>query len=88
MRIAVTLAVALMIVIVMPGQIGAQALDPQSLIGEWTGKWAQPTVGGTLRTKGSRDGAYKLVINKVEGEVVSANIYVEDGGKRASEREV
>jgi len=28
MRIAVTLAVALMIVIVMPGQIGAQALDP------------------------------------------------------------
>ncbi len=34
MRIAVTvLSVALMIVSVMPGQIGAQVLDPQFLIG-------------------------------------------------------
>jgi hypothetical protein len=89
MRIAVTaLGVALMIVSVMPVQIGAQVLDPQSLIGEWTGKWAQPLVGGTLRPKGSRDGAYRLIIKKIEGQAVSANIYIEDGGKKASEREV
>jgi hypothetical protein len=88
MRIAViALGVALMIVGVVPGQIGAQALDSQSLIGEWTGKWVQQSAG--TQTQGRRftpSGAYRLVINKVEGRVVFADIYFE-GAQGASERE-
>ena len=94
MRIAVVaLSVALMIVCVIPGQIGAQALDPQTLIGEWTGKWVRQTPGAV---QGGRrlttNGAYRLVINKIEGQAVSADIYAEgvnvEGSQKTVEREV
>ncbi len=78
MRIAVTaLSVFLMIVSVMPGQIGAQALDPQSLIGEWTGKWVRQSAGSAQTRRIATSGAYRLVINKVEGRIVSADVYAE-----------
>lgn len=88
MRIAVAaLSVALMVVSVMPVQIGAQTLDPQSLIGEWIGKWVRESAGVGQTRRVATSGAFRLVINKVEGRAVSADIYAE-GAQGASEREV
>jgi hypothetical protein len=88
MRIALTaLSVALMIATVMTGQIGAQILDPQSLIGEWTGKWVRELPGVVQGRRASTNGAYRLVINKIEGRAVSAEIYAE-GAQGVFEREI
>lgn len=88
MRIAVTaLSVVLMIAAIMPGQIGAQALDPQSLIGEWTGKWVTQVAGLSQTRRIATSGAYRLVIKKVEGRTVSADIYAE-GAQGTLERGV
>lgn len=94
MRIVVTaLCIALMMVTAMSGPVGAQttdpqALDPQALVGEWTGKWVRQTPGAVQGgRKATTTGAYRLVINKVEGRAVLADIYRE-GAQGASEREV
>jgi hypothetical protein len=50
-------------------------VDPQSLLGEWTGKWvyAQATGG---RRAGGTTGPYALTVKRVEGERVAATLDV------------
>ena len=51
------------------------ALDPQSLVGEWTGKWiAAAVVGQGGGGRGGMQGPYSLVITKVEGGSVFATL--------------
>jgi hypothetical protein len=49
---------------VLPLVASAQTpVDPQSLVGEWTGSWISAWVGGST-------GAYQLTIARVEGNTV------------------
>jgi hypothetical protein len=45
----------------------AQAVDPQSLVGEWTGQWSS-----TSRAQVS--GPYSMVISKVDGDKVTGRV--------------
>lgn len=45
----------------------AQVIDPQSLVGEWTGQWSS-----TSRAQVS--GPYSMVISKVEGDKVTGRV--------------
>ena len=69
------IVLTLVILVLAPGSQGvAQApLDPQTLIGEWVGKWTGTTSPGHGR-HGGREGPYSLTINRVEGDRVFATV--------------
>jgi len=53
--------------------LAQSSVDPQALIGEWTGRWRQGAVGGP-GGRGGTQGPYKLLITKVEGDRVSGSL--------------
>jgi|SRR5215475_8624821 len=58
-----------------PDPLLAQAaLDPQSLVGQWTGKWIAAATGGGNGGRGGTQGPYSLTITRVEGDVVFATV--------------
>jgi hypothetical protein len=57
----------------------APSVDPQSLIGQWSGSWTG-THGGAGRGSGS--GKYYLTIERVQGEKVFGKI--ENSGRRGT----
>jgi|SRR5262245_8224036 len=50
------------------------AIDPQSLVGEWSGKWIAAATGGGNGGRAGLQGPYVLTITKVEGTRVLATI--------------
>ena len=59
-----------------PAAVRAQNVEPQKLIGEWSGKWIDRHVAKT-------NGSYVLVIERVEGKKVFGR--GEAGGRRSTE---
>jgi hypothetical protein len=51
-------------------------LDPQSLIGEWRGKWTSGAVTGGPGPRSGREGPFALTITRVQGNIVHATIEV------------
>jgi hypothetical protein len=65
------LAVVAVIVAILVSTGRAQpALDPQSLIGEWTGKWTSGATTGGPGPRSGREGPFALTISQVQGSVV------------------
>ena len=52
-------------------------VDPQSLVGEWTGKWTSGAVSGGPGPRSGREGPYALTITQVQGNVVQGTIQVQ-----------
>jgi hypothetical protein len=74
-----TLAMLLVLTIVPTPSAWSQApsLDPQSLVGEWSGSW---TTAGAVQS--TRSGRYYLTIEKVVGDKVHGTGRVEGRGGR------
>ena len=51
-------------------------LDPQSLVGEWRGKWTSGAATGGPGPRSGREGPFGLTITEVRGNVVRATIEV------------
>ena len=62
-RVLVGLAVSITAVLVPVTRIVAQNVDPQSLVGQWTGNW-------TEKSESKINGPYYLTIERVEGNKV------------------
>jgi hypothetical protein len=61
-------ALAAIIVVILGSSGRAQPnLDPQSLIGQWTGKWISGAVTGGPGPRGGREGPFALTITRVDG---------------------
>lgn len=53
----------------------AQApFDPQSLVGEWVGKWSAGATSGGTGGRGGTQGLYSLVITRVQGDQVFGKV--------------
>ncbi len=87
MRAARVITLGVVLVLgAMAGFVGAQSPDPQSLVGEWNGKWVRQ---GGMQTKGSQQsGTYKLTIKKVDGNVVQASIEAESVAMGPVDRDI
>ncbi len=73
------LSLALVVILVASSAStgGAQpGLDPQSLIGEWTGKWTSGAVTGGPGPRSGREGPFALMITQVQGNVVHGTVEV------------
>jgi hypothetical protein len=49
-------------------------VDPQSIVGEWTGTWTAGAVSGGAGPRGGSRGPYSLTIARVEGNVVRGTV--------------
>lgn len=72
------LILALVIIVASSAATGrAQpGLDPQSLIGEWRGKWTSGAVTGGPGPRSGREGPFALTIAQVQGNVVHGTVEV------------
>ena len=73
------LSLALVVIVVASSASTGRAqpgLDPQSLIGEWTGKWTSGAVTGGPGPRSGREGPFALTITQVQGNVVHGTVEV------------
>lgn len=73
-RLAFALVLACLALRPIPLVFAQATLDPQSLVGEWAGKWIAAATGGGNGGRGGTQGPYALVITKIEGDRVFATV--------------
>ena len=74
------LSLALVVIIVASSASTVRAqpdLDPQSLIGEWRGKWTSGAATGGPGPRSGREGPFALTITRVQGTVVQGTIEIQ-----------
>jgi hypothetical protein len=54
--------------------LAQSGLDPQSLVGEWTGNWTSGAVTGGPGPRSGRQGPFALTSTQVQGNVVYATV--------------
>jgi hypothetical protein len=64
------------VVTTLVGLVTAQAVDPQSLVGEWAGTWNSQSA-----EPANMSGAYSLTIKKVEDAKVFARLHSVSPGR-------
>jgi hypothetical protein len=67
-----------LVVIIVASSAGAgwaqPGLDPQSLIGEWIGKWTSGAATGGPGPRSGREGPFVLTISQVQANVVHGTV--------------
>jgi hypothetical protein len=74
-RLAFGLLLSLCLLAAPATPLAAQpALDPRSLVGEWTGTWTAGATGGGTGSRAGTQGPYTLAISRVDGGRVFGTI--------------